>query len=221
MSHRRLATTLTAGALAVGTLAAVAAPSAAAAAGPPAGAAGSGTTSLASVLLADGDTFDRDWFDHDVVTQAVLAVLEAKPGSAVGVLTDGTVPLTAFLPDDRAFRILAADLTGHWERDEAGVLDAVASLGIDTVETVLLYHVVPGATIGSATALGSDGARLTTAQGGTIGVDVLSRRGAQVRVTDADPTDRDPFLARRLLDLNAGNVQLAHGLTLVLRPLDL
>jgi hypothetical protein len=218
MSHRRLLTTLTAGALAAGTLAAATTPAAAADAGT---GTGTGTASLASVLLADGDTFDRDWRDHDVVTQAALAVLQAKPDSPVGVLTDGTVPLTAFLPDDRAFRILAADLTGHWQRDEAGVFDAVASLGIDTVETVLLYHVVPGVTIDSATAVASDGATLTTAQGGTIGVDVLSRRGAQVRITDADPTDRDPFLARRQLDINAGNVQVAHGLTLVLRPLDL
>ncbi len=151
----------------------------------------------------------------------MLAVLQAEPDSPVGVLTDGTVPLTAFLPDDRAFRILAADVTGHWERDEAGVFDAVASLGIGTVETVLLYHVAPGVTIDSAAAVRSDGATLTTAQGGTIGVDVLSRRGAQVRLADADPTDRDPFLARKQLDLNPGNVQVAHGLTLVLRPLDL
>jgi uncharacterized surface protein with fasciclin (FAS1) repeats len=219
MSHRRLATTLTVGALAVGTVAVAVTPAATAV--PAATAAGSGTTSLASLLLADGDTFDRDWSDHDVVTQAVLAVLAAEPDSAVAALTDGTVPLTAFLPDDRAFRILVADVTGHWERDEAGVFGAVASLGIDTVETVLLYHVVAGTTIDSATALASDGASLTTAQGGTIGVDVLSRRGAQVRMIDADPSDRDPFLARRQLDLNAGNVQIAHGLTLVLRPLDL
>ncbi|GAA2727515.1 fasciclin domain-containing protein [Cellulomonas aerilata] len=212
MSHRRLA--LTAGALAVTTLATVSSVSTASAATAP-----TGTSSLASVLLADGDTFDRDWSDYDVVTQAVLAVLDAKPGSPVAVLTDGTVPLTAFLPDDRAFRILAADVTGHWDRDEAAVFATVASLGIDTVEAVLLYHVVPGATIDSAAALGSDGAALRTASGGTVEVDVLSRR--VVRLQDADPSDRDPFLARRQLDLNAGNVQIAHGLTAVLRPVDL
>jgi hypothetical protein len=217
MSRRRLVTTLAAGAVAAATLAtpAVAAPATHAVTA----AAGPGTSSLASVLLADGDTFDRSPRDYDVVTQAVLAVLAAKPDSAVGVLTDGTVPLTAFLPDDRAFRILVADLTGHWERDEAAVFDAVAALGIDTVEAVLLYHVVPGVTIDSATAVASDGAVLTTAGGGAIGVDVLSRR--VVRLTDADPTDRDPLLVRQRLDLNAGNVQIAHGITFVLRPLDL
>ena len=215
MSHRRLVPLVTAGVLAVGTLAAA----------PTAGAAGhsapTGTTSLASVLLADGDTFDRSWSDHDIVTQAVLAVLADDPTSPVAALTDGTVPLTAFLPDDRAFRILAADLTGSWERTEAGVFADVASLGLDTVEAVLLYHVVPGATIDSATAVASDGAVLTTAQGGTFTVDVLSKRGAVVRLVDGDPTDRDPLLDRRRLDLNTGNVQIAHGIRFVLRPLDL
>jgi hypothetical protein len=36
----------------------------------------------------------------------VLAVLQAAPGRPVAVLTDGTVPLTAFPPDDRGFRVL-------------------------------------------------------------------------------------------------------------------
>ena len=36
-------------------------------------------TSLAEVLLSDGDTFDRNAYDFDIATQAVLAVLEAKP----------------------------------------------------------------------------------------------------------------------------------------------
>src|SRR5690242_9961605 len=54
-----------------------------------------GTTSLASVLAADGDTFDRSWYDFDIVDQAVAAVLAAKPDSPVAVLADGSVPLTA------------------------------------------------------------------------------------------------------------------------------
>ncbi|WNB85376.1 fasciclin domain-containing protein [Cellulomonas sp. ATA003] len=217
MSHRRLVTSLAAAAVAVGTVAApaAAAPTAASAA------AGPGTTSLASVLLADGDTFDHRWSDYDVVTQVVLAVLAAKPDSPVGLLTDGTVPLTAFLPDDRAFRILARDVTGSWERTESAVFDDVASLGIDTVEAVLLYHVVPGATIDSRTALASDGAALTTASGGTVTVDVLSRRGGVARLVDADRNDFNPFLDRRALDVNAGNAQIAHGITAVLRPADL
>ncbi|MEZ5269151.1 MAG: hypothetical protein R2789_11525 [Microthrixaceae bacterium] len=51
------------------------------------------------------------------------------------------------------------------------MFSAVASLGIDTVETVLLYHVVPGATIDSDTAANVPfDTALTTAQGGDIQV---------------------------------------------------
>lgn len=181
-----------------------------------------GTTSLASVLAADGDTFDRNWYDFDIVDQAVAAVLAAKPDSAVAVLADGSVPLTAFLPNDRAFQVLAFDLTHRWERTEEGVLTRIAgAVGIDAVEQVLLYHVVPGATITARQALRSDGAELTTAQGGTIEVDVLSRWFLLVRLVDQDRTDRDPFLVPSKLNINKGNVQIAHGISAVLRPLDL
>lgn len=181
-----------------------------------------GTTSLAAVLASDGDTFDRNWYDFDVVDQAVAAVLEAKPDSPVAVLADGTVPLTAFLPNDRAFQLLAFDLTHRWERTEQGVLRrVVAAAGVDAVEQVLLYHVVPGATIDARQALRSDGARLTTAQGATFRVDVLSRWVPLVRLIDRDRNDVDPFLVRSKLDLNKGNVQIAHGISAVLRPLDL
>lgn len=179
-----------------------------------------GTRSLAEVLTADGDTFDHNSRDYDILTQAVLAVLAAKPDSPVKVLTDGTVALTAFLPTDRAFRLLVKDISGQWIRSEQGVFDAVAGLGINTVETVLLYHVVPGATITKKQALRADGAVLTTAQGGTITVDV--KRFCWYRVVkliDADTDDRNPAIVQ--FNINKGNQQIAHGINRVLRPIDL
>ena len=176
-----------------------------------------GTRSLAAVLAKDGSGFDRSWTDFDIVDNAVTAVLTAKPGSAVGVLADGTVALTAFLPTDRAFRNLASDLTGKHYASESAVFADVASLGIDTVEAVLLYHVVPGATVTYRQALASDGATLTTASGGTVTVDVVGQ--CFVSLVDADPTDRNPFVVRP--NLNKGNAQIAHGISEVLRPLDL
>src|SRR6185437_9212405 len=100
----------------------------------------SGTRSLAAVLAADGSGFDHRWWDYDILDNAITAVLKAKPSSPVGVLADGTVPLTAFLPNDIAFARLAHDLTGKWYPSEQAVFAAVASLGIDTIEAVLLYH---------------------------------------------------------------------------------
>jgi uncharacterized surface protein with fasciclin (FAS1) repeats len=178
----------------------------------------SGTRSLAQVLTRDTGGFDRNGGDFDVLTKAVQAVLAAKPGSPVKVLTDGSVALTAFLPTDRAFERLAADVT-HAKRlpSEAQAFATVAGLGIDTVENVLLYHVVPGATIDARTALRSDGAALTTALGPAVTVDVEHR--FRIRLVDADTSDRDARVV--WADINKGNRQIAHAVDRVLRPVDL
>ena len=78
-----------------------------------------GEVSLVEVLGADGVDLDHNWNDFDIVEAAAFAVLAEKPTSAVGVLADGSVKLTAFMPTDRAFRRLVHDLTGKWlERGE-------------------------------------------------------------------------------------------------------
>ena len=189
-------------------------------AAPPSTAA-TGNRSLAKVLTSDGNRFDHNKRDFDVTTEAVLAVLATKPTSPVGVLTKGKVALTAFVPTDRAMRVLAYDLTGRWIVSERKLFKALASLGIDTVETVLLYHVVPGATITAKKALAADGRELTTAQGGKFSVDVLAPASGRIRLQDLDPTDVDPFTIPALLNLNKGNKQIAHGISYVLRPADL
>lgn len=200
---------------AVGLAAATVVPSAASASEP-------GTRSLAAVLTSDGNRFDGNWYDYDIVTEAVLAVLDAKPSSAVGVLADGTVPLTAFIPNDRAFQVLTRDLTGRWSSSEEKVFTTLASaVGIGAIEQVLLYHVVPGATITKAQAVNANGAVLTTAQGGTFTVRVHSRWLPLIELRDQDRDDANPFLNPRALDINKGNRQVAHGVVLVLRPLDL
>ncbi|QZY30657.1 fasciclin domain-containing protein [Nocardioides coralli] len=179
-----------------------------------------GNTSLAQVLAADGNEFDRNWMDFDIVDAAVNAVLDAKPDSTVGVLADGDVDLTAFIPTDRAFRRLVDDLTGDKPATEQETFDVVASLGIDTVEGVLLYHVVPGPAIDYRTARKADGARLETALGKKIRVNV-SPNGKVVRLKDRDPDARNPIVLRKLSDINKGNPQIAHGIRDVLRPANL
>jgi uncharacterized surface protein with fasciclin (FAS1) repeats len=177
----------------------------------------SGNRSLASVLAKDGSGFDRNSNDFDIVDNAVQAVLKAKPNSPVKVLADGKTPVTAFLPTDRAFRLLVKDLTGTSYRSEKKVFETVAGLGIDTVETVLLYHVVPGATITYKQALRSNGAALTMASGGTVKVTV--RKCVFVQLVDADTDDANPYVVKA--DINKGNKQIAHGIDRVLRPINL
>lgn len=182
-----------------------------------------GNRSLAAVLTADGNRFDANWYDYDIVTETVLAVLAKKPNSAVGVLTDGNTPVTAFIPNDRAFQLLARDLTGRWPRGERATFHTLAkAVGVDALESVLLYHVVPGATIDSATALKADGAKLNTAlPGKTFTVDVLSKRHKLIMLRDNDRNDLNPFINPRAFDINKGNRQIAHGIVFVLRPFDL
>lgn len=182
-----------------------------------------GTRSLAQVLAGGGSGFDRNPKDFDILTAAVGAVLKAKPDSPVKVLADGKVALTAFLPTDRAFEDLARKLThARTEPTEQKAFTTVAGLGIDTVEAVLLYHVVPGATVTRAAAVRSNGAKLTTAAGTTITVRVTGRClpfKTRVTLRDADLNARDPRVV--VFDINRGNRQIAHAIDAVLRPVDL
>ena len=179
-----------------------------------------GTTSAAEVLAADSG-FDKNWKDFDILEAAVTAVLADDPKSAVGVLADGKVRLTAFAPTDKAFRMLVKDLSGKTLGSEKGVVSWLATnAGIDTIETVLLYHVVPGAPITAAQAVEADGAELTTAQGGTLTVKVKgSGKSTQVVLVDRDHDDWNA--AVKTPDINKGNRQIIHGINRVLRPVDL
>lgn len=179
-------------------------------------AAAEGTKSLAEVLTADGNQFDKNNKDFDILTEAVLAVLAAKPESPVKALTQGEVELTAFAPTDLAFKHLVHSLTGKMPKTEAKTFAAVAGLGIDTVETVLLYHVVPGPAIPASAAIKADNVKLTTAAGSTFKVDV---RGKTIRLIDKDRDARNPRVIGT--DVNAGNAQIAHVIDRVLRPVNL
>ncbi|MFT6564051.1 MAG: putative surface protein with fasciclin (FAS1) repeats [Actinomycetes bacterium] len=177
-----------------------------------------GTTSLAKVLI-DGNKFDRNAKDFDILAEAVLAVLAAKPDSTVGVLADGSVKLTAFAPTDQAFKNLASDLEGRKIKKEKKAFKIVASLGIDTVESVLLYHVVPGAPITGKKALQANNVKLQTAlEGETIKVKVKSHP-TKIKLVDKDRNDRNAKV--QVTNINKGNNQIAHVISHVLRPADL
>jgi uncharacterized surface protein with fasciclin (FAS1) repeats len=179
--------------------------------------AASGTTPLSTVLAPFASSFNNNWHDYNIVTHAVFAVLKAKPSSAVGVLAKGDVALTAFIPNDRAFQILVKQMTGKTLKSEKAVFAAVAGLGIPTVEKVLLYHVVPGATITAAMALKSNGAHLRTALGSSIRVRVYP--GPVISLWDKAPLIRNPRVILSQTDINSGNKQIAHGIDRVLLPL--
>jgi uncharacterized surface protein with fasciclin (FAS1) repeats len=215
--HRRLSTA-SAAALATA-LAALGSP-AASAASPEAAAERPGNRNLVKVLAADGQKLDRNWGDFDIVEAAVLTVLDAKPDSPVGLLAKGKTRLTAFIPTDRAFRHLAKDLTGTAPKSEKKTVQKIMDVAdVDTLETVLLYHVVPGATLTSPEVVkaAEATARVRTATGQTLKVRVWHDA---IVLVDKDRDDRNPHAVAAALDINRGNKQVAHGIDRVLRPLD-
>ena len=180
--------------------------------------ANTGSRSLATVLDASAQAFDRNWDDFDILTAAVNAVLREKPNSPVAVLADGNTELTAFIPTDRAFRRLVINLTGKVRSLESSVANDVLGLGINNVEQVLLYHVVVGAPILSPAALAAGGAALTTAQGGTALVNVV---GNSIELVDKDTGINNPRVLLSMVDINTGNKQVAHGIDRVMLPIKL
>jgi len=184
----------------------------------PAAQAADGDTSLATVLKVGSAKFDKNHRDYDIVTKAAEAVLGAKPDSPVALLADGKTALTAFIPNDRAFMNLASALSGKTVRSEAAAFKAVAGLGIDTVETVLLYHVVPGATILSGDALKANGAKLKTAVDGKV-IRVKVTKTPSIILGDYAPKLKNPRVILSQVDINKGNMQVAHGINAVLLPI--
>jgi uncharacterized surface protein with fasciclin (FAS1) repeats len=208
---------ITAGALATGSLGLGAQADAAPAATHHKG----GTKSLAKVLAADGTKLDHNWQDLDILEQAVLAVLAAKPTSPVALLTDGSVRLTAFLPTDEAFRDLVGDLTGKKPGSEKKTVKALLKIAdVNTIETVLLYHVVAGKTLASPKVIkaAKAGTKLTTAQGGKVKV---TMRKGNIVLVDKDPDLTNPTVILNGIDINRGNKQIGHVIDRVLLPLDL
>lgn len=183
----------------------------------PAAQAADGTTSLATVLKVGQAQFDMDYADFDILTKAAETVLKAKPNSNVKLLADGNTALTVFAPTDKAFMKLASALAGKPVTTEQAAFDAVAGLGVDTVEQVLLYHVVPGKAILSQDALKAQGAKLKTAVSGKV-IKVRVTGKPSIVLGDYAPKLANPSVILTKVDINKGNKQVAHGINGVLLP---
>jgi hypothetical protein len=191
----------------------------------PAGASSPTAPTLKQILDSQGGGFDRNWYDFDIIDAVVDKILAENPSSPLALAGNANSPvkLTVFLPNDRAFQALAADLLGfrYWFASETTVATAlVTALPTSTLETVVQYHVIPNADIDSKTALSVPrGTPLTTLQGGQIRVTPVPFFGSAI-LSDNDRNDIDPFLIPSKLDIQASN-GIAHGIAFVLRPADL
>ena len=160
-----------------------------------------GEATLSEILLSDSakddaEGFDRRWWDHDIVTQAVLLFPDLAAAAS-----NPDAELTVFLPNDAAFKRLVKEITGTRPHTEAEAFAAVASLGTDTVLAVLQYHIVPSA-ISYRDAKASDGAVLTTLLDGSsltvdVGGQMVEVRGADRRRRRRPRSDRGRSQRRR------------------------
>lgn len=184
--------------------------------------------SVLDLLEADGTAFDGNWYDFDILEAAARVVVSApdKGSSTVLALANPAAALTVLAPNDRAFQVLAHSLTGKWYGTEAGVLNGIAGaitgkLGADledTLEAVLLYHVIDGrATFADVKAL--SGESVTPVGGGSIGIKYYRWLNLVV-LRDADTSDANPWVVNSKRNITVGN-SIVHGISLVLRPIDL
>ncbi|HEX6888060.1 MAG TPA: fasciclin domain-containing protein [Candidatus Nanopelagicales bacterium] len=157
----------------------------------------------------------RNWYDFDILTAAVAANTTKIPGTDATLLDAVQSPSTAvtlFAPNDRAFQLLAFNLTGRWYATEAGVLKGIVeAVGTgDVLGSVLLYHVVGGKVVKADVPLKTD---IPTLNGQTFQVDVTSF--GTLRIEDANDGFRDASIIRT--DIDAGN-SVIHSVSRVIMP---
>jgi uncharacterized surface protein with fasciclin (FAS1) repeats len=153
----------------------------------------------------------------------------------VAAASDPAQTLTAFLPNDKAFRKLVDELNGKKKapKTEQATFDQLVELvGLPTIKFVLTYHLVP-AKISAAAAAGSDGAVLPTLAGAGFDITVKVEGGyehgdddegenedIEIKLKDLDFNDKNPEIVAFDLGGEAAN-GFAHGINRVLRPVDL
>ena len=161
----------------------------------------------------------------NIVSNVVLALAGSGDLTADDLAALGTAEITAFLPNDYAFRKLTADLQGKrwWQVKEAEVIPFLAdALGLPTIAEVVKYHIYAGGKVDYATAISLDtnpgngtDVFIEVYNGGQLGID---RRGPFLQLDDAGNAGfgtNNPWVVRRNID--AGNA-LVHGINRVLLP---
>lgn len=152
----------------------------------------------------------RNWYDYDILTK--LVVLD---GNLVGPVTDPSAELTLFAPNDRAFQLLAKDLTGRWYWTETKVFRALkraVNSGAVDLTNVLTYHVVGGKVVKADVPVNTP---IATLNGGEI--TVKPKRFGLLRIADEVDAFRNPYIVRTDLGAERSN-SVIHTISRVLVP---
>jgi uncharacterized surface protein with fasciclin (FAS1) repeats len=172
---------------------------------------------ITQIAVGDGK-FDQNAFDFDILAAAVSAA-----GLADTLNTPG-LDVTVFAPTDWAFRKLSAELGGPSKPEAAVAKWLVDNVGVDTLKSVLLYHVVAGQVYSSDVVSGLQGVDVPTLLGPTFEVFIQYQKGTDtikdIWLRDQDPNDANAALRLNRLDIQASN-GVIHVITRVMRPIDL
>lgn len=176
----------------------------------------SGHRSILAMLAQDGHHLDRNWHDFDLADKFLHKVIAARPDSPLAVVAHGRQRVTAFLGTDAAYRRMATTIMGRHMHSERQIYRALMRVGgIDGAEGVLSANFVSGHTLKYHWFLSHAPTTLTTLQGATVKVRV---HNGHVVLVDRDTASPNSRIIRPLRNLNAGNRQVAHGVTAVLSP---
>lgn len=151
----------------------------------------------------------RNWYDYDILTKLVV-----EDGSLVGAVTSPATAATLFAPNDRAFQLLARDLTGRWFATETRVFNALAKAvanGDVNLTNVLTYHVVGAKVVKADVPFGE---KVPTLNGGEL---KFKKSWFGIRIKDEVRDFRNPTIIRTDLGAETSN-SVIHTISRVLIP---
>ena len=174
-----------------------------------ASAASDGSSTLTELVARSGGEFDFNYFDGDILLNAVLTA------GLADALDDESADLTLFAPNDLAFVLLARDLgyegideQGSWEFLVAALTDLGGGDPIPVLTDILLYHVAPESLTAIDVIFSSS---VDTLLGATF-------RPFFIFLRDNEPDLRDPAL---IIPNVAASNGILHVISRVLIPIDL
>ncbi|MEM9887698.1 MAG: fasciclin domain-containing protein [Bacteroidota bacterium] len=155
---------------------------------------------ITDVLEVPMDNIVETASETSIFESLVAAVLAADPAIAAALSDDDAI-LTVFAPTNAAFHDLIAAFGA------SSLNELVHIVGVETLSTILLYHVVDACAFSNDL---SDGLKLTTLQGEKVEIDL---HNLQVIDKTHDPAG----LEVELLDILTAN-GVVHGIDKVLLP---